>query len=92
MKTIDGKINKNGCEYYYMAEYVPMYVDDSFDHDFGTEYRGHFAVDSYEINGKTKYNLIITSLFRADDDREEEINDKEEFVDIVVEDINTQIN
>lgn len=38
-------VTHKGCEYQVILDGSAMYVDDSFDHEFGTEVRGHWELD-----------------------------------------------
>jgi len=38
-------VTYNGEEYQVILEGPAVYVDDSFDHEFGTEQRGHWELD-----------------------------------------------
>jgi len=38
-------VTHKGAEYQVILDGESMYVDDSFDHEFGTEQRGHWELD-----------------------------------------------
>jgi hypothetical protein len=38
-------VTHKGAEYQVILDGQSMYVDDSFDHEFGTEQRGHWELD-----------------------------------------------
>jgi hypothetical protein len=38
-------VTHKGCEYQVILDGSAIYVDDSFDHEFGTEVRGHWELD-----------------------------------------------
>jgi hypothetical protein len=38
-------VTHKGAEYQVILDGQSMYVDDSFDHEFGTEVRGHWELD-----------------------------------------------
>jgi len=38
-------VTHKGAEYQVILDGSAMYVDDSFDHEFGTEQRGHWELD-----------------------------------------------
>ena len=38
-------VKHKGAEYQVILDGPAMYVDDSFDHEFGTEQRGHWELD-----------------------------------------------
>jgi hypothetical protein len=38
-------VKHRGLEYQVILDGTSMYVDDSFDHEFGTEARGHWEID-----------------------------------------------
>ncbi len=38
-------VTHKGCEYQVILDGSAMYVDDSFDHEFGTEVRGHWELN-----------------------------------------------
>jgi hypothetical protein len=43
-------VTYNGAEYQVILDGPAMYVDDSFDHAFGTEVRGHWELDWEETD------------------------------------------
>jgi hypothetical protein len=43
-------VTHKGCEYQVILDGSAMYVDDSFDHEFGTEVRGHWELDWEETD------------------------------------------
>ena len=43
-------VTHKGSEYQVIIDGPAMYVDDSFDHEFGTEVRGHWELDWEETD------------------------------------------
>ena len=46
---VEQSITYKQKDYYIRADCYYVYVDDSFDHEFGTENRGHFELENCDI-------------------------------------------